>query len=64
MKARAVTAAAGDQPASSSGLMNAPDVPNEAAEITAAARPECCGFTANPPSWTKLFMPLTLGSAE
>ncbi len=36
---RALTAAAGDQPLSSSGLMNAPDRPKEAAAITATMRP-------------------------
>src|SRR3954447_9470447 len=39
VRARAVTAAAGDQPVSSSGLMNAPEVANETAETTAATRP-------------------------
>src|SRR4051794_10539327 len=39
VRARTVTAAAGDQPASSNGLTNAPDVPNERVEIPAATRP-------------------------
>src|SRR6185437_5417819 len=39
VRARTVTAAAGLQPASRSGLMNAPDMPNVAAEITAITRP-------------------------
>src|SRR5690349_10328286 len=39
VRARAVTAATGDQPASSSGLTKAPEVPNEMHETSAAIRP-------------------------
>jgi hypothetical protein len=36
---RNVTAAAGLQPVSRSGLMNAPDAPNDAAAMSAMTRP-------------------------
>ncbi|GAA0429071.1 hypothetical protein GCM10009531_17940 [Actinoplanes capillaceus] len=65
MSARAVTAAAGDHPASSSGLTNAPEVLKVAAEVTAAASPMVCdgSFTAIPLSWAMVHTTLTLSGA-